>query len=632
MDLALIGCSLFVSPNGHQAGRMKIGSMRNNQKRRLPLIRTSHIFLGFLLCILGGAVILFGSSLAFMVHQTDNSDLHHESSSSSNHRHISPVERHNNGNNNNKGKAKEAIDKVKEEFYDRYGGQAQATQYLEKTITFFGNSIDSTADRILRAIAKKQPFVMGFAGYSITVGRGNYFSQSFPFVVERVLRDAMLAVGLSNFYVRNSAIGGIPSFPYAFCFDHFVSKDTDVLSWDFSMNEMAKDPAVFEAYLRQALHQLPKQPMIIMVDNNVQRTKVLQDYVKTGLLQGALTVAKAESVIDSKLLQLPDHQKPKGLQEWDVFGAPDGCPGKGSWHPKKQEHEFMGYMIAMHFIQALERVHEIQLASPKQWHQPYLDTPVVPKVLFPNPLSVPPPNDASVTEILFGTKMDTNQYQMKELSCRTNFLPATDHTRVLQTLVVSGLAVDATADNIMESRADNMYQKGWVLDVSEVERDTKRKVEQCGGLGYIDMKIALYGTPESGPLELWLPYEGQPHDHPHDVTTRTNAQHWFDGLIICEANDKRSNKACQLDRDVEYTVGGIQVSNVVMVNGAGEYLKRKTCVNVGVPAGAQISPRKSSAGVDAGDSIGLPVRINAKNPVTRKDGACCLSHIVWEQH
>ena len=35
----------------------------------------------------------------------------------------------------------------------------------------------------------------------------------------------------------------------------------------------------------------------------------------------------------------------------------------------------------------------------------------------------------------------------------------------------------------------------------------------------------------------------------------------------CEANDKRPNEACQLDRDIEYEVGGVKVPSVVMVNG-----------------------------------------------------------------
>lgn len=390
------------------------------------------------------------------------------------------------------------------------------------------------------------------------------------------------------------------------------------------MNEKSKDPAVFEAYVRQALHQLPKQPMIIMVDNNPLRSELLNNYVQQGLLKGALTVAKASNVIDKDLLEKPDNEKPKGLQQWDEFGAPAGCPGKGAWHPKRKEHEFMGWMIAMHFVQALELVYEKQQQNPISWYEEYADAVPKAKTGFPNPMSNPPANDAIVTEILFGHKVSDNQYQMKELSCRTNFLPATDQEKVLDTLVASGMNKQATTDNIMDRRSDDYYQKGWVLDVSQVERETKVKVEKCGGLGYIDMKIALYGIPESGTLELFLPYEGEPHDHDHDATTQSDAQHWFDGLIVCEANDKRPNEACQLDRDIEYEVGGAKAPSVAMVEGAGEYLKRKTCVNVGVPQGARTARRN--------DKLGLQVKITAKGAVTRKDGACCISHVVWEQH
>jgi len=168
-----------------------------------------------------------------------------------------------------------------------------------------------------------------------------------------------------------------------------------------------------------------------------------------------------------------------------------------------------------------------------------------------------------------------------------------------------------------------------------VERDTKRKVEQCGGLGYIDMKIALYGIPESGTLGLFLPYEAEDHDHDHDMTSteHTDAQHWFDGVIICEANDKRPKEACQLDHDIEYVVGAVKVESVSQVQGAGEYLKRRTCVSVGVPKGAKVNRRQILSGDGTTkESVGIDVQITAKNKVTRSDGACCISHVVWEQH
>ena len=34
------------------------------------------------------------------------------------------------------------------------------------------------------------------------------------------------------------------------------------------------------------------------------------------------------------------------------------------------------------------------------------------------------------------------------------------------------------------------------LGCEQTERDTKNKVDKCGGLGYIDMKVALYGISE----------------------------------------------------------------------------------------------------------------------------------------
>jgi hypothetical protein len=135
---------------------------------------------------------------------------------------------------------------LKKDFYIRYGGKELATQMLQKGIRKFDKKagggddligIHHTTGRILYSIATSQPFVMAFGGYSVTVGRGNYFSQSFPFVLQSLLQDAMEKLGVPNFEVRNAAIGGIPSFPYGWCLGNFLGEDVSVVSWDFSMNE-----------------------------------------------------------------------------------------------------------------------------------------------------------------------------------------------------------------------------------------------------------------------------------------------------------------------------------------------------------------------------------------------------------
>ena len=317
----------------------------------------------------------------------------------------------------------------------------------------------------------------------------------------------------------------------------------------------------------------------------------------------------------------------------------------------------MGWMIAMHFIEAMEKA--IALRETGETPGSLRQTNTKKRQLsnemprFGKPLSANlAPNDPEVSELLFGHHDNDNsegEYVMKQLSCRTSFLPATDHTKTLPSVVVSGLAEEDL--DIMIDRTEEHYREGWVLDVSKIERVTKRKVEACGGLGYVDMKIAMYGIPESGKLRLWLPFEGPSHEHHgHDADgADTKARHWFDDFIICEANEKREDVACKLDRDLDLVVGGVTVApeNVHPLAGAAEYLKRPTCVNVGVPRdavvtslgdlrtpeGKPLSPEeKSGMGAYGDEVLGMVVDVTANARVTRKNGACCLSHIVWEQH
>ena len=541
------------------------------------------------------------------------------------------------------------VQSVREEFYHRYGGRESAEALLARGVQSFG-SIQATAERMLRTAADEVPFVLSFAGYSVTVGRGNYYSQSFPFVLQRVIEPLLQDALSVDVQVINAAIGGIPSYPYAFCFEHFLGSDPNVISWDFSMNE-GRGAAVLESYLRQSQHQLHNRPMVILLDTNKQRCQLLKRYTELGLLPDGMCVGMAKDVVqDKNMLELPDKEKPPGFQHWKEFGAPQQCPGRGSWHPKKMEHELIGWMMAMYFVPAVEEAQKI-MSSQLDWKAKYRHVPSYTAVSFPKPLAKPlPKNSQGVTDLLFGhptNKSGDEVYTMKKLSCRTNFLPATDQDRVLPSIIVSGLSPGVTADNIMEERSDEAYNSGWVLGVSKVERETKIKVEKCGGLGYVDLKTALYGIPESGTLRMWLPMEATASHGGHKHDNDKNASHWFDELVVCEANEKRPEEACHLDSDLEFTVGGVQVDSPQMIAGAAEYLKRKTCVHVGIPPEAKVTELGDvqSAGGDAlsvderrrfgslpNDQVGLIVDVKAKGNVSRKDGACCLSHVVWEQH
>ena len=109
---------------------------------------------------------------------------------------------------------------IRKDFFTRYGGKDYATNMFNDRILTFtndpkkdklkspqnnhGNSTSTssttsdhttensnttlnTAKRILYAIAKSQPFVIALGGYSVTIGRGNHFNQSSPFVLQRIL-------------------------------------------------------------------------------------------------------------------------------------------------------------------------------------------------------------------------------------------------------------------------------------------------------------------------------------------------------------------------------------------------------------------------------------------------------------
>ena len=566
--------------------------------------------------------------------------------------------------NNNNDSVDPTLAAARLEFQQRYGGAVTATALLRRGVQSLGR-LEHTATRLLRlaaATSTAEPVLaLSFAGYSVTVGRGNHYNQSYPFVLERILqpilRDHALFQKNNNggggvqLQVINAAIGGIPSFPYGFCFPHFLGRNADVISWDYSMNE-GNGAAVLEAYLRQSQNQLSHHPMMIVLDTNPKRCQLLQDYADRGWLSDGICVGMAKDAVPNLAQILAEPHPPLGFQNWDEFGAGPSCPGRGSWHPKKKEHELIGWMMAMYFIDALALAEQMARQDP-HWRTTYGTTTAADddnnSVQFAAPLQAIPDNPPAVNRLLYGAtdQHQDTMYRMKTVSCRTNFQPATDDDKVLPSIVVSGLAPEHNAD-IMQPRTDETYHSGWVLDVSPVERDTKVKVQQCGGLGYIDWKIALYGIPASGWLRLWLPVENDVNDNEKTAM----ASDWFDGLIICEANEKRDKGACRLDSDLEYLVDGKAVPMTQMVSGVGEYLKRKTCVNIGLPSDAKVvrlqdvrmpgndntplsdqdKNRLSRNGLLKDDHVGLMVDLRAKPNVNRKLGACCVSHVVWSQH
>ena len=200
-----------------------------------------------------------------------------------------------------------------------------------------------TANRILTARFKKRPFKMTFGGYSVTVGRGNYFHQSYPFVMKRILEEPMKLLGV-DLYVRNAAIGGIPSFPYGFCLDNFLGEDTDVVSWDYSMNESGGVSAGIEAYLRQTL-TMKNGPLFIVKDTHMakERKGIIRNYVKNGSLKDPIIIHTDPAA--EPYLREEESLRPPGFQKWREFGAP-----KGNFKLQMHNHVLMAYLTKLAYF------------------------------------------------------------------------------------------------------------------------------------------------------------------------------------------------------------------------------------------------------------------------------------------
>jgi hypothetical protein len=393
-------------------------------------------------------------------------------------------------------------------------------------------------------------------------------------------------------------------------------------SWDYGMNE-GNGASGLESYVRQSLLMPKSPPLFIMLDvKSSQRLDILQRYFDLGVLPDPIALGGKDAV-DKKLLQLPESERPPGLQKWDEWGAPKGAPGQSPWHAKKMEHELMAWMLAMRLLDSVEVALDL-MERDLNWRDPIIAREQrhrgSAEIVLPSPVT--DVSKTGVSSLLHGSKSSPDKWHMNRISCRTSFLP--NIAGDLNSVVEFGVAKDD--NDMLQSRDDALFDMGWVMDVGKVERDTKLTVQKYGGLGYIDMKTALYGTPKSGTIKFWLPYES------YDKNTKTpdenaNASEYFNAVILCEVNEKRGDKECKMISDLSFRLGGLLVAkdDVFQVEDVASYLKKNICIRVNIPADAKLSFKNGRT--DFG--LSLEVAVSGAG-VSRENGACSISHIIWE--
>lgn len=433
---------------------------------------------------------------------------------------------------------------------------------------------------------------------------------------------------------------------------NFWGEAPDVVSWDYSMNEAGGDPVSLEAYLRHVMSAFGTQPKLIVKDTHmaVDRRNLLQHYYNHASSSALPLTARDPMVIHTDPAARPfldrlEAHRPVGFQEWRKFGAPPGAPGQSLHHPAVKEHELIAWLMTMHFLSALEI-----LAASENMHDAdafllqqckIYDDAVISsqRVRLLEPVYEKAKNSSEPwLSILFGEPLSdgkSDSWKISDVQCRTSFEPIIAGN--LSDIVVSG-SVGEDLD-VMLPKSKMFYNSGWVLDLSDEEKKAKRNLNRFGGLGFVDSKKAYYGIFASGTLSLLLPYDAT--DVNRAPSVGDLAKDWFKSVVICEVNEKRGVSACNM-KDVYHTVGGVNATNVSVMDAAGAlYLGKKLCTHILVPDAAVLTSRVEIGqdpmrapkihDVEHGRQVGLLVTVTIhNNHINRREEACSISHVVWE--
>lgn len=565
---------------------------------------------------------------------------------------------------------------MRQRFAELYGGENAARMLLDQGLTTFPGvrerittpeDIVATSCRLHIAKVDQRPFRMVFGGYSVTVGRGNRFQDSFPFQLEKDLGVVMNLAGI-DLQVNNAAIGGIPSFPYGWCFENFWGSQPDVVSWDYSMNEAGDVPEGLEAYIRHILSTYSENPpKLIVKDTHMasHRRDVLGAY--QALLKDPVVIHTDPAV--KPMLERKEEHRPIGFQEWRKFGAPIGAPGQTAHHPGLKEHQLIGWILAMHFLTATEYLMSQSDTDINQ--QCGSSTSTSQKVVsLPSPVSGTITNTTNMiyNSILFGHPQDPNnngndeqQWHMNPIHCRTTFQPILNGD--LSELVVSGTTAEDL--EVLLPKSQMYYNQGWTFDVSEKEKAAKRKLSLFpDGLGFVDSKEAYYGIYESKKMRLLIPFEEESSLSSPGAAIATpeigkRANDWFESMVLCQVNEKRDFSSfaelpsCNLATDIGVVIGGINATASLvpsnnfttdtrtynkMMNDAGTlYLGQQMCMHIQIPKEAvltshnQLDKNPEDEPLEK-DIVGMMVDIFVTNPhIAHISQACSISHVIWEQ-
>lgn len=160
-------------------------------------------------------------------------------------------------------------------------------------------------------------FTIAFGGSSVTAGHDNFLNEAYPALVQRQLMPLFSLLGV-RLQVLNVGIGNNPCYPYDLCMEAHIPGNTDLISWEQSLN-CGRNPEPVEAFIRTSA-QSNKRPMILIMASGTPYWEP-QDCEGVSAKAAPLT---AEEIKDARLPL--DVLANKSTMLWDfTFLQPEGA-------------------------------------------------------------------------------------------------------------------------------------------------------------------------------------------------------------------------------------------------------------------------------------------------------------------
>lgn len=359
-------------------------------------------------------------------------------------------------------------------------------------------------------MGKKEKFVIGFMGSSVTAGHDSLFNQSLTVKTQELMSGPLGALGI-ELDSRNAALGNNPCMPYDFCIQTFAGADADIVHWEQMYNCFPSDNryiAVFEQFVRQSL-ALTSRPIVVFTGSSTPNwhekdcpkdrhhevngeEKNLLDLLKSDPIK--LVSENNKFIVDQGFNQfhsLLQKYKTAGIQLWNhEYYAPYKCmgpyipnwgEGAASWHPSVPGHEIraahFSYFWLLIYKDAIETIIE-ELAGTASTTESLT-------VLHAKELKHIDQEHKYVPHSPVHTMGAPFPPISDKLRCYTTFDPVADLSLKLDTLVIpSGTNKPAFTH----------------ANIDEV--DHAGTIQQARQRGYKDYKVVYHGNNENDPLSL----------------------------------------------------------------------------------------------------------------------------------